>query len=379
MPSTVTSLPTVGYGPACYGTRMVGSVGLIKEGAGTLTLAGNNTYSGGTTITSGTIQGGQNALGLGAGDACAVTVGSPLPVPYIPPYPGQTLVGRDYWGGTGATMITGGLLQLGGVNTYSGGTTVCGGTLQVGTTINLVSPQPISLPAINYYQPPDTSGGSWLGEGSVCLQGGGLLSDGCGIQSGLVVEDGTLTFVDPNIYSGSTAIAAGTPAIANCGTGGTTISGGTLDMSNGICASYGTLTLANSGLVNLATLTSSNNWIQSATLEPIAVFNHDSEFVAIAPSSSTPTSPIVEVGSAAAFADGGSLTVGTGTGVFSVRAPAPTVIQNLSTVPEPGTLALLAIAAGQSSLCAFAPWREIGSSWPGAVSIAFTPLLSQNV
>jgi autotransporter-associated beta strand protein len=58
---------TIGIGGATYGD-LIGTGGLIKNGAGTLTLGGTaaNTFSGGTTLNSGTIVAGKpNALGSG--------------------------------------------------------------------------------------------------------------------------------------------------------------------------------------------------------------------------------------------------------------------------------------------------------------------------
>jgi len=326
-PATSTRLVNVApYGPPCYGTRMVGSVGLIKEVAGTLTLAGNNTYSGGTTITSGTIQGGQNALGLGTGEGGAVTVGSPLPVPYIPLCPGQTLVGRDYWGGTGATMNMGGLLQVGSVNTFTGGTTVCGGTLQVVNLTNLGS----------------------TSVGTICL-GGGVLQLGTG---GTVINAGTLTInqglspVYGNVLSSGSAAVSSTGLISGTPSGGGSINtnGGSLTLSSG---RLGYDTLTNAGVINLATPTSSNGLILSGTSEPTTVWNHDAQFTTIVPSTLSAGAIKYEIDSLAAIPDGSSLTVGSDTGVFAVTASAaPAVVQNLAPVPEPGTLALLAIAAG---------------------------------
>ncbi|VTU23607.1 Fluffing protein [Variovorax sp. PBS-H4] len=123
-----------------------GSIGVLKRGAGRLVLSGANTYSGGTTVTGGTlsISADQN-LGSAAGlltldggtlqttgaitTARAITVGSA----------GggfQTdadLTSTGSISGPGGVTKTGsGNLILTGVNTYGGGTTISGGMLQLG-------------------------------------------------------------------------------------------------------------------------------------------------------------------------------------------------------------------------------------------------------
>ncbi|ECB7588125.1 fibronectin-binding autotransporter adhesin ShdA, partial [Salmonella enterica subsp. enterica serovar Oranienburg] len=95
-----------------------GSGSLVKTGTGELTLSGDNTYSGGTTITGGTLTA-DHADSLGTG-----TIANS----------GVLQVGEgeleNTLSGTGSLVKTGtGELTLSGDNTYSGGTTIAGGTL----------------------------------------------------------------------------------------------------------------------------------------------------------------------------------------------------------------------------------------------------------
>ncbi|EBI4179118.1 fibronectin-binding autotransporter adhesin ShdA [Salmonella enterica] len=97
---------------------LFGSGSLVKTGTGELTLSGDNSYSGGTTISGGTLTA-DHADSLGTG-----TIANS----------GVLQVGEgeleNTLSGTGSLVKTGtGELTLSGDNTYSGGTTITGGTL----------------------------------------------------------------------------------------------------------------------------------------------------------------------------------------------------------------------------------------------------------
>ena len=92
-----------------------------------LTLSGSNTYTGGTTISSGTLQ-----FGDGVSNNGPITTGAIAD--------NATLIFADSLAQTYSGVISGsgnviqmspGLLQLSGSNTYSGLTQISGGTLQV--------------------------------------------------------------------------------------------------------------------------------------------------------------------------------------------------------------------------------------------------------
>ncbi|EMV3175809.1 fibronectin-binding autotransporter adhesin ShdA [Salmonella enterica] len=95
-----------------------GSGSLVKTGTGELTLSGDNDYSGGTTISGGTLTA-DHADSLGTG---AVANNGVLQV-------GEGKL-KNTLSGTGSLVKTGtGELTLSGDNDYSGGTTISGGTL----------------------------------------------------------------------------------------------------------------------------------------------------------------------------------------------------------------------------------------------------------
>ncbi|EHK0683479.1 fibronectin-binding autotransporter adhesin ShdA [Salmonella enterica subsp. enterica serovar Kingston] len=95
-----------------------GSGSLVKTGTGELTLSGDNDYSGGTTISGGTLTA-DHADSLGTG---AVANSGVLQV-------GEGEL-ENTLSGSGSLVKTGtGELTLNGDNSYSGGTTITGGTL----------------------------------------------------------------------------------------------------------------------------------------------------------------------------------------------------------------------------------------------------------
>ncbi|EMB6999212.1 fibronectin-binding autotransporter adhesin ShdA [Salmonella enterica] len=175
-----------------------GSGSLVKTGTGELTLSGDNSYSGGTTITGGTLTA-DHADSLGSGDI---------------DNSGVLKVGEgdleNTLSGSGSLVKTGtGELTLSGGNDYSGGTTIIGGTLTADHADSLGSGDI------------DNSGVLQVGEGELknTLFGSGSL-----VKTGT----GELTLNGDNDYSGGTTIddgvliadnadSLGTGAVANNG------------------------------------------------------------------------------------------------------------------------------------------------------------------
>ncbi|MCX7412752.1 MAG: autotransporter-associated beta strand repeat-containing protein [Planctomycetia bacterium] len=117
-------------------SRASSSAGRIKAGSGTLILGGSSTYTGVTTINSGTLQ-----LGIGSTD------GTLSPSSVISGSAGATLAfnrtnaivqGTDFAngisGGMGLAQIGTGTLTLSASNSYSGGTTLSAGRLNINNT-----------------------------------------------------------------------------------------------------------------------------------------------------------------------------------------------------------------------------------------------------
>jgi len=103
--------------------------GLIKSGAGILTLRGSNAYTGTTTISAGTLRiDGGGLLGGGTYSGNAVNNSALI-------YNGsnsQTFTGTI--SGNGSLTVSAGTLTVSGTNTYTGVTAVNGGTLWVNNT-----------------------------------------------------------------------------------------------------------------------------------------------------------------------------------------------------------------------------------------------------
>ncbi|EDZ6047698.1 autotransporter-associated beta strand repeat-containing protein, partial [Salmonella enterica] len=157
-----------------------GSGSLVKTGTGELTLSGDNTYSGGTTITGGTLTA-DHADSLGSGDI---------------DNSGVLKVGEgdleNTLSGSGSLVKTGtGELTLSGGNDYSGGTTIIGGTLTADHA--------------------DSLGTGAVANSGVLQVGEGELENTLS-GSGSLVKTGTgeLTLSGDNSYSGGTTIIGGT-------------------------------------------------------------------------------------------------------------------------------------------------------------------------
>jgi fibronectin-binding autotransporter adhesin len=180
-----------------------GTGSLIQAGSGMAILAANNTYSGTTTISAGTLQVGNGGASgrLGTGNvidnaALVFNASSSASV--------TALIS-----GTGSLTQAGtGTLVLAGNNTYSGGTTINPGTtLQVGNggaTGNLGSGAVTDNGNLTF----NTTGTTTI---TPVLSGSGNLSQ---------VGTGTTVLTGNNTYAGSTTISAGTLQVGNGGTTG---------------------------------------------------------------------------------------------------------------------------------------------------------------
>ena len=168
-------------------TSFDGTGGLTKQGAGTLTLSGTNTYSGATTIEAGTL----SIEGSGAMSAVS-----------------------DYKVASGAT-----LLVSDGLGAVTAGSLAGAGSIQVGTGTTLKA---------------GSSNASTTYSGTI-TGNGGLDKTGTG----------TLTLTGTNTYTGGTTVSGGKLVVNGSITGSVSLSGGTLGGSGTV----GALVVANGGTV----------------------------------------------------------------------------------------------------------------------------------
>ncbi|ECO6368236.1 autotransporter outer membrane beta-barrel domain-containing protein, partial [Salmonella enterica subsp. enterica] len=261
-----------------------GSGNVVKSGADTLTLSGSNSYTGGTTISGGTLVA-SNVEALGTGD---VTNNATL----------ELNTGGDFInniGGTGRVEKSGDdTLTLSGSNTYTGGTLINGGTLVAsnvealgtgdvtdnatlalntgGTFDNAISgsgqvvksgDETLTLSGTNSYTGGTTISGGTLVATNVEALGTGSVTDNATLE---LNTSGTFD----NVISGrGQVVKSGDKTLtlsgANSYTGGTTISGGTLVASNvealgsGDIDNYASLQLNASGQFVTANLTTHDN------------------------------------------------------------------------------------------------------------------------
>ncbi|EAX1458617.1 autotransporter outer membrane beta-barrel domain-containing protein, partial [Salmonella enterica] len=190
-----------------FDNAISGSGQVVKSGDETLTLSGSNTYTGGTIISGGTLVA-TNVEALGTGD---VTDNATL----------ELNTGGDFdnaIGGTGSVVKSGDkTLTLSGANSYTGGTTISGGTLVASNVEALGS-------------------GDVTDNATLELNTGGDFANNIG-GTGSVVKSGdkTLTLSGTNSYTGGTTISGGTLVANNVealGTGDVT-NNATLELNTG--------------------------------------------------------------------------------------------------------------------------------------------------
>lgn len=226
-----------------------GGLSIDNTGAGSLTLSGANTYTGTTTLNSGTLLAGNNEAFNATGGANLIIKGGTIGASAAGISISNPLtIGGDFnMGGAAGTALeftktmnlTGFLLTHNGASadtlkgnltsTASGGITVTAGTL------NLTG-----------------NNGGYIGTSTVT---GGILNlQGSGNYTGSnTVSGGTLKMDSGTgiTYSGTTTVTGGTVNMSGVGagySGASTVTGGTLNLSDG--AYTGTLTLGASGIFN---------------------------------------------------------------------------------------------------------------------------------
>ncbi|MBE2181718.1 MAG: autotransporter-associated beta strand repeat-containing protein [Chthoniobacterales bacterium] len=195
-----------------YSDNMSGSGSVVKDGAGTVTFSGTNSYTGGTTVAEGGLVGTTDSLQGNIANEGTVTFDQTTTGTYAGNISGGGSVVKD-----GAGTVT-----FSGTNSYTGGTEVADGRL-VGTTASLQGDIENNS-AVEFKQGNNgTYEGEMSGSGQLIKSGGGnvTLAASNSYTGGTEIEAGTLTAADDNALGVGDVAVAGTARLL--ATGGVTI------------------------------------------------------------------------------------------------------------------------------------------------------------
>ena len=193
------SLDSNGYNVTAS-SEISGVGSLTKQGVGTLSLTADNTYTGGTIISAGTLQLGDGGTSGGVlgdiADNGALAFDRSDSVSFGGTVSGSGTVNQI---GSGTTILT-------GANTYAGGTTITSGTLQLGDGGTVGSIVGVVV-----------DNGTLAFDRSDTVTFAGVVSGNGAVEQ---VGSGTTVLTGANTYSGGTSITAGTLQLGNGGTSG---------------------------------------------------------------------------------------------------------------------------------------------------------------
>ena len=217
------------------GTKTTGVT--VNNAAASLTLSGSNTYTGATSVLSGTL----NLSGAIAGSSVTVNgaTGS------------FNETGTATVSGSGAAFsLLAGTANLAGVNTYTGTTTISGGTLNL-SGVSTGSAMVVNSATATFNE---TSTGSLSGANALALSAGAVNLAGSNTYTGATaVSGGTLTLSGTS--SGSNITVSNSSTVFNETSAGSISGTNTLSVSNGFVTLAGKNTYTGLTAVTGGTLT----------------------------------------------------------------------------------------------------------------------------
>ncbi len=263
-PSVATFNNTMAHTYTLQGAALAGTGTIVKNNTGTLIVANDNTYSGGTTINAGTVQLGDGVNATGALGTGPVTNNAALVTDF-----GASLVAvANDIGGTGTLQQNGvGTVALTGTSTFSGPTLIAAGTLQLGaggTTGALGTGGVINNATLAFNRTDSSSTTN-------AISGTGNL---------VKLGTGTVALGKTNTYSGLTTITAGAILVNVNGTvlgdttSGTVVSGtgAALQLQGGVTVTGEALSIVGDGVNGasapgaLRSLGGNNEWTGDITV-----------------------------------------------------------------------------------------------------------------
>lgn len=287
-----------------FGNNGTGIFSLTKADAGKWILTGNNTYTGTTTISGGTLQIG-NGAGTGTLGSGNVSTTSALVFNRSDAYAVANAIS-----GTAGTLTQAGVgtTTLSGINTYTGATTITAGTLQFAKQASLYNNTPASWTAANInvksgataafnvggasgeFSATDidtikalggaTTGfnsGSFLGLDTTNAAGGSFAytsniantNAGANVLGLKKLGTGTLDLSGSSTYTGATTVSAGTLLISagNINSSAVTVAAGAQLKYNSSTARTGAITLSGNGSGSRSVLSGSGTINVAMTLD----------------------------------------------------------------------------------------------------------------